>query len=78
MDTANEVQTAKLSEMREKELRVALDQLRRSERLVVELQASNRRSRTFSTFLSALIAAISFTIAAFLLASVMLSIGIFP
>lgn len=78
MDTANEVQAAEFSELRERDLRMALDQLRRSERHVAELQASKRRSRTFSTFVAALIAAISFTIAAFLLASVMLNIGIFP
>lgn len=78
MDTANEVQTADFSETRDEELRTVRDQLRASERLVAELRASRRRSRVFGTFLSALIAAISFTIAAFLLASVMLNIGIFP
>lgn len=78
MDTVNEVQKAKQSEMREAQLRLALDQLKESKKLVTELQARRRRSQAFSTFLAALVAAVSFTTAAFLLASVMLSIGVFP
>lgn len=78
METANEVQQSKLTGTRDEELYAALDQLKQSERLVAELQSSRRRSRAFGTFVSALIAALSFTIAAFLLANVMLNMGIFP
>ena len=78
METANEVRQSELSAMRDEQLHVALDQLKESERLVAELQASQRRSRAFGTFVSALIAALSFTIAAFLLANVMLNIGFSP
>lgn len=78
METANEVQQSKLLEMRDEQLHVVQNQLKESELLVAELQKSRRRSRAFGTFVSALIAALSFTIAAFLLANIMLNLGISP